>query len=165
MTGKVVKMALVGAGGAGKTTIASRLITGEFIETLMTIGINIETWKLEDDASDSDVTVALFDLGGQNQFRFFQKSLLSGTHAVILVVDMTRLPTLFELDDWIKLIQHVDKEMWLLVGNKCDDHIMMTEDDIRKKAEEIGIPYVILSAKTGEGFDELVERIIDMMRN
>ncbi|TXT54794.1 MAG: hypothetical protein BAJATHORv1_50045 [Candidatus Thorarchaeota archaeon] len=164
MTSKIVKMALVGAGGAGKTTIASRLITGEFIETLMTIGINIETWTLTDEESDSDVKVALFDLGGQQQFRFFQKSLLAGTHAVILVVDMTRLKTLFELDDWIRLIRHVPTDMWLLVGNKCDDNPMMTEEDIREKAVELGVPYVILSAKTGEGFQKLTDIIIDMMR-
>jgi small GTP-binding protein len=153
----VVKVAFVGSGGAGKTTLASRLVSGEFIQTMMTAGINIETWSITDEETGGEVKVALFDLGGQPRFRFFQASLLVGTHAVLIVVDMTRPRSLFEVDTWVSMIRHVPKERWLLVGNKCDESVLVSEDEVRQKANELGVPYVIVSAKTGENFDRLVE--------
>ncbi len=163
MSTRVVKVAFVGSGGAGKTSLASRLVTGEFVQTMMTVGINIQTWSISDEESGGNVKVAMFDMGGQPQFRFFQASLLVGTHAVLIVVDMTRPRSLFEVDSWLPLIQHIPRTRWLLVGNKCDEQSQVTEDDLRQTAEMLGVKYVIVSAKTGQDIPRLIEVLVSLI--
>ncbi|TFF91565.1 GTP-binding protein, partial [Candidatus Thorarchaeota archaeon] len=152
-----IKLAMVGAGGSGKTTIASRLVTGQFIETSMTVGIDIETWSVIDEAHDGEIQATVFDLGGQEQFRFFQSSLLKGTQVVLLVIDVTRFQSIMELESWIDFISDISTDNWILVANKLDaEEQSVEEQDVAQKAEELGIPYVMLSAKSGENFDALV---------
>ncbi|MEM2142918.1 MAG: Rab family GTPase [Candidatus Thorarchaeota archaeon] len=159
MSAKILKVAFVGSGAAGKTTIATRLTSGEFVDVMMTVGLNVETWSIANEEGQPRVKVALFDLSGQPQFRFMQNALLVGTHAVLIVVDMTRITSLFEVDNWIPLIRHVPRDRWLLVGNKEDEPTTVTREDIENKAKDLGIPYVIISAKTGKNFEELVSRL------
>jgi small GTP-binding protein len=163
VTRSVVKVAMVGSGGAGKTTIASRLVTGAFVETMMTIGVNIETWSIMNEDTGGTVRAAVFDLGGQQQFRFFQTSLLCGTEAVLIVVDMTRMKSLIDVDEWVPLILHVPRDRWILVGNKVDEECVVHELDIRAKAESLTIPYVLVSAKTGDGFDILSKKLASLV--
>lgn len=166
MNQRVVKVAMVGAGGTGKTTIASRLVTGRFVETMMTAGLGIETWSLVDQECDGEIKATIFDLGGQEQFRFFQSSLLKGTQVVLLVVDLTRFRTLIEIDEWIDLIPHVSPDMWVLVANKLDAvDKSLSEQDIAEKAHALDIPYILLSAKTGENFDRLIEILTNILQS
>ncbi|MFW9849590.1 MAG: Rab family GTPase [Candidatus Thorarchaeota archaeon] len=155
MTLETVKVALVGCGAAGKTSIATRLSTGAFIESLMTVGFNVETWSVTKNGSDGLIKAALFDFGGQEQFRFFQGSLMKGAHVALLCVDVTRFMSLLELDEWLPLIDHIPKKQWLLIANKIDEGGIVTEEVIKEKADSLGVPYVMVSAKTGENFDLL----------
>ena len=150
---------MVGAGGVGKSAITARLVTGSFVETTMTIGLDIDSWSLIDKESGTTITTSMFDMGGQEHFRFFQEQLLLGAKVVLLVFDLTRFGTLFELDDWISSIENIPRDCWILVGNKTEIGVI-AEDAVRDKAAEYGeIPYCIVSAKTGEGFEVLVELI------
>lgn len=164
MSTQTVKVALVGCGAAGKTSIASRLSTGAYIETLMTVGFNVETWSVTKEGGEDLIKAALFDFGGQEQFRFFQAGLMKGAKAVILCVDVTRFMSLMELDEWFPLIENIPKKQWILVANKIDESGIVTEDVVKEKAQEIGIPYLMISAKTGEGFDKLVEVLSELVR-
>ncbi|MDF1541486.1 MAG: GTP-binding protein [Candidatus Thorarchaeota archaeon] len=163
MTTKTVKVALVDCGAAGKTSIVTRLSTGIFIERLMTVGFNVETWSVKEDGGDALVKAALFDFGGQEQFRFFQAGLMRGAIAVLLCVDVTRFMSLLELDDWLPLIEDIPKKQWILVANKIDEGGLVTEDVINEKAEEIGIPYLMVNAKTGENFDVLTDKLSEIV--
>lgn len=163
MTQKTVKVALVGCGAAGKTSIATRLSTGAFIERLMTVGFNVETWSVTKDGCEELIKAALFDFGGQEHFRFFQGSLLAGAHAVLLCVDVTRFMSLTELEEWLPLIEHIPKKQWLLIANKIDEDSIVTEDIIKEKAEELGVPYLMISAKTGENFDVLMKKLSEII--
>jgi len=127
---ETVKVALVGCGAAGKTSIATRLSTGAFIESLMTVGFNVETWSVPEEGGEGLIRAALFDFGGQEQFRFFQAGLMKGAKAVILCVDVTRFMSLMELDEWFPLIENFPKKQWILVANKIDEGGLVTEDVI-----------------------------------
>ncbi len=159
MPSNVVKIILVGAGGAGKSATVYRLANGTFQDTMMTIGLDIDTWTLSDDDSEGQVKIAAFDLGGQEQFRCFQEDFVAGAECVLIVVDMTRWMSLVEVEEWLSLIRHIPKEKWLLIGNKTDVATTVSEEDIREKAEEIGIPYLLVSAKTGLNFESLSKMI------
>lgn len=159
MAARVVKLVLVGSGGAGKSATVYRLANGTFQDTMMTIGLDIQTWSLSDGDSEGIVKIAAFDLGGQEQFRSFQDRFIVGAECVLILVDMTRWISLIEVDEWIELIRHTPRDMWILVANKMDAAVTVSEDDIREKADELGIPYILVSAKTGENFDCLTGMI------
>ncbi|UCE11540.1 MAG: GTP-binding protein [Candidatus Thorarchaeota archaeon] len=165
MNHKNVKVAMIGAGGCGKSTIASRLVTGSFLDQTMTRGLNIDTWSIVDCEEEAVITAAIFDLGGQEQFRFFHEDLAQGAHMVMLVFDVSRFKTMLEIDEWLGLIEHIPKEKWILVGNKTDLNATIEESEIKAKAEELGIRYVLVSTKTGDNFEELASSVKRILRD
>ncbi len=158
MASSVMKIVLVGAGGVGKTATAYRLANGAFQETAMTIGLDITTWTISDLDSSGQIKIAAFDLGGQKQFRSFQDAFIIGAECVLILIDMSRFTTVAAVDEWMHIVQHIPREKWLLVGNKADV-ASITEEDVKIKAQELGVPYVIVSAKTGLNFDRLSQEI------
>ncbi|MFW9909587.1 MAG: Rab family GTPase [Candidatus Thorarchaeota archaeon] len=158
---KVVrKIVIIGAGGCGKSSIASRLATGAFVDHKMTIGLGVDTWKSIDDENELEIHASLFDLGGQEHFRFFQEGFVTGAQVLLLIFDVNRFKTLFDLDEWIPIVEQIPRDRWILVGNKIDQPSFVTENDIKEKAESWGIPYVTISAKTGQNFEKLVKMIL-----
>jgi small GTP-binding protein len=161
---KNVKVAMVGAGGCGKSTIATRLVTGSYLDQTMTRGLDIDTWSIVDGEQDASITAAIFDLGGQERFRFLHEDLASGAHMVMLVFDLSRFKTMIEIDEWVEMINHIPRERWILVGNKSDLNGSVEESEIRAKAEELGIRYVLVSTKTGDNFEELSSSVKQILR-
>ena len=153
------KVVMVGAGGSGKSTIASRLITGEFIDRSFTVGIDIESWQFQNDGNGTIVQTSVFDLGGQEQFRFFQEGLVKGANVLLLVFDVNRLRSLADLDEWMSIIQCIPKDQWLLVGNKTDEGNSIPIEEIDRKAQELGVEYLLISAKTGVNFNQLKDHL------
>lgn len=162
-TQTTVKLAVIGSGGVGKTTLISRLATGSFIETEMTVGFDVQSWTITADDDSCPVKASMFDFGGQEQFRFFQGALLVGAKAALLVFDCSSYRTLLEIDEWIGLVEAVPKEMMLLVGNKTDTGCEIPEDEIMEFAEKLGIDWILLSSKTGDNFQEIVDRLKEMI--
>ena len=153
-----------GDGDVGKTSLSKRLATGIFIETSMTVGFDIETWTIEDGSENGPILKAsLFDMGGQEQFRFFQDSLLKGSMIVLLVFDVSIYRTFIALDDWLPLINDVGPERIILVGNKIDQGLVVTEQEISMKADELKVNWILISAKTGEGFGKLEKLVLDIV--
>ncbi|NWF94800.1 MAG: GTP-binding protein [Candidatus Thorarchaeota archaeon] len=150
-----VKVVFVGPGGAGKSTIARRLITGGFVNTDMTVGMDVESWSLLDTSKNVTLGVSISDLGGQNQFRFFQPGLIRGAKAAVLVVDLERFDTVISLDEWLAMLESIPRNRWILVGNKVDRATECACEEVAKKAEDLTIRYVIISAKEGTNFEAL----------
>jgi small GTP-binding protein len=161
---QTVKIALIGAGGVGKSTIASRLVTGSYINKTMTVGLDVESWNLQDCNGDCLIRASLFDLGGQEQFRFFQEELLKGSLLVLVVFDVSRFPTFLDIDDWLNMIQEIPKDRCLLIGNKVDEGISVPEEFIQNRSNELGINYILISTKTGKNFDQLVDYLQKALR-
>lgn len=121
----------------------------------MTVGLDILTWSLEEDDEETTVQATIFDFGGQDYFRFFQDAFIKGCNTVMLVFDMTRPFTLQSLDEWLPIIEMISKENWLLVGNKIDGEVALADSLVEEKADDLDIPYVLTSAKTGENFSQV----------
>jgi small GTP-binding protein len=161
---QTVKIALLGASGVGKSTIASRLVTGNYIDKKMTVGLDFESWCIYDSNGDALVPASLFDLGGQEQFRFFQEEFLKGSFLVLIVFDVSRFPTFFDIDDWMKMIHEIPRDRRLLIGNKVDEGFSIPKDEIQSKSDELGIEYILISTKTGKNFDKLIVFLEDTLR-
>lgn len=152
-------MAVVGDGGVGKSTLISRLVTGTFVDKTMTIGFDVESWTITTNSDSEVIKVSCFDFGGQKQFRFFQGSLIIGAKAALIVFDCNSYMSLVKIREWMELLVGVPNGNKLLVGNKLDIGMTVSCDDVQELAKEYEMDFIMVSSKTGENFDKLIEKL------
>eukprot|EP00931_Biecheleriopsis_adriatica_P035429 TRINITY_DN20396_c0_g1_i1.p1 TRINITY_DN20396_c0_g1~~TRINITY_DN20396_c0_g1_i1.p1 ORF type:complete len:253 (+),score=57.71 TRINITY_DN20396_c0_g1_i1:112-870(+) len=75
------RLLMVGLDNAGKTTILHRLKFAEVANTVPTIGFNVETVEY------GKLSMAVWDIGGQDSIRKLWRHYYSGANGVIFVVD------------------------------------------------------------------------------
>jgi small GTP-binding protein len=160
---KLVKLAVVGDGGVGKSTLISRLATGEFIDRNMTVGFDVESWTITTNGDAEAIKVACFDFGGQKQFRFFQGSLVLGAKAALIVFDCNSYMSLMKIHEWMDLLAGVPDDKKILVGTKLDIGSGIPCEDIQEIADEYGLEFILISSKTGENFPQFIERLKAMV--
>ncbi len=156
----VFKTVLVGEGGVGKTSLAVRYTEDRFDQKMkMTIGVNFATKKVRVGATD--LTLLLWDLGGQPRFQDVISDYFIGSRLGIAVYDVGRLFTLHKLRSWIARLHTAVPECQIfLVGNKIDeriDGIGVTEEDAQEFATEYDARVFEVSAKSGEGVFEMFD--------
>mmetsp|Transcript_40111 Transcript_40111/g.65795 ORF Transcript_40111/g.65795 Transcript_40111/m.65795 type:complete len:186 (-) Transcript_40111:752-1309(-) len=72
---------MIGLDAAGKTTILYKLKLGEVVQTIPTIGFNVETVEYK------NLSFTVFDVGGQDKIRPLWKHYYENADAIIFVVD------------------------------------------------------------------------------
>lgn len=154
------KIVLAGSGGVGKTCIVTRLITGKYFDSTMTVGLDIESWSIVDNKSGESFRVVSYDLGGQHHFRFFQESMILGAQIGIVVFDVTRYDSFFELEEWIEMLGSIPM---IVVGNKADLEFVVQEEEIIKIAERYNTSVIMVSAMTGKNMETLEKTIMRML--
>ncbi|MHA1150103.1 MAG: Rab family GTPase [Promethearchaeota archaeon] len=165
----VLKILTVGDGGVGKTTLLHRYKEGEFLtDTQMTLGVSFIVQELN--IGDVTVMLQIWDLGGQEQFRFMLERYALGARGAIVMFDLTRLISLEHLDEWVHICRRKNPNLPLiLVGTKLDlEEDIMVDDELALEAkEQFGLfDYIKASSKTGEGvheiFNKLAKKIIEL---
>ena len=159
------KSIVVGDGGVGKSTLISRLVTGTFVDKNMTIGFDVESWTITTSSDTESIKVSCFDFGGQKQFRFFQGSLIIGAKAALIVFDCNSYMSLLKIREWMDLLVGVPNGNKLLVGTKLDMGATVTCDDVQELANGYEMDFILVSSKTGENFDKLIEKLTTMVSN
>lgn len=166
MASVVLKLVVGGEGGVGKTTILQRFLTHEFVKgTTMTIGVQFHIQELE--RNGISFKLAMWDLGGQDRFRFVLSDYCVGSIGAFLVFDMSDLSTLESMDTWVGTFRkRVPDLPILLIGTKCDkvspEDRNIIEEIARKEAEKRGfIGYFSTSSKTGENVDRAIYFMVD----
>ncbi|XP_060049439.1 ADP-ribosylation factor-like protein 11 [Erinaceus europaeus] len=84
------QVVMMGLDSAGKTTLLYKMKGHQVVETLPTVGFNVEPLE-----APGHVSLTLWDIGGQTQLRASWKDHLEGTDALVYVLDSTdeaRLP-------------------------------------------------------------------------
>jgi small GTP-binding protein len=162
---KQFKITVVGLDSAGKTTMLNFLRFEKNIETLPTIGVNVEVLKRE------NVNLSIFDLGGQMHFRTLWGTLMRGTSAIIFVIDSADRTRIEEAkaELWKVLIdpQYPDAPL-LIVANKQDKEGALSLEEI-VKACDLDDPVKMgrrswhiqpTVATTGQGVEEAIQWIV-----
>eukprot|EP01062_Namystynia_karyoxenos_P021401 TRINITY_DN1813_c2_g1_i2.p2 TRINITY_DN1813_c2_g1~~TRINITY_DN1813_c2_g1_i2.p2 ORF type:complete len:210 (+),score=58.53 TRINITY_DN1813_c2_g1_i2:71-631(+) len=75
------RVLMVGLDAAGKTTVLYQMKLNEAVETVPTIGFNIETVRAK------SLTLTIYDLGGQDKLRPLWRVYHQSSEGVIFVVD------------------------------------------------------------------------------
>ncbi len=165
------KIVIGGAGGVGKTTLLQRYLRNVFVpNSTMTIGVAFHSKEVVCEGLQKRIKLSLWDLGGQDRFRFMQATYSAGARAGIVFFDLTRMNTVMQVKDWVEMFRaHASPGMPIaLGGTKLDavdpNTLEDTNDFARETAAELGLPiYVPTSAKTGEGVEEIFKYIIDTL--
>jgi len=180
----IIKAVVLGDSEVGKTSFTKRWTQGTFPNPEMlktTVGASFDTLKTTL-PNGSDVTLSVWDFGGQRRFSEALKSMIIGAKVGLLFFDVSHLASLDSLYNyWVPLAQEHgnfnfmedDGKRFLLVGNKidlvCNDD--NTLDDVNKEIENFskrfGIESALISAKTGVGigpldfkFREIIENVL-----
>ncbi|KAJ1359573.1 hypothetical protein KIN20_018339 [Parelaphostrongylus tenuis] len=150
---------MVGLDNAGKTTVLYKLKLGEVINTIPTIGFNLEQVDYR------NVSFTVWDVGGQQRIRTLWKYYFRDTNAIIFVVDSADRERIDEARQEIhSLIEDPELRdaIVLVFANKQDLPNAMDASDVTKNLHLHDVRdrewYVQPSnAITGEGLIEGLE--------
>jgi len=158
----VFKIIVAGEGGVGKTTLLSKYVNGLFMEdTRMTIGVQFHVKTVT--YGGNSYSLQLWDLGGQDQFRFMLPSYIRGAKGAILLYDTTRMASLTNLEEWIEICRTQDKNLpIMLCGTKIDlISERVVSADYAKSFLNLNslFDHIEVSAKTGENIEKAFEML------
>ncbi|KAL3937720.1 MAG: hypothetical protein SGBAC_007230 [Bacillariaceae sp.] len=151
------KLVLIGDSGVGKSCLLLRFADDAFTESyISTIGVDFRfrTVKIE----SKTVKLQIWDTAGQERFRTITSAYYRGADGIIMVFDVTSLESFDHVNDWLKEVNRYAAEgtVKLLVGNKSDrtaDRVV-TEEQAKEFADELGIPFIETSAKSSKNVEE-----------
>ena len=108
------------------------------------------------------VKLQLWDFSGQTKFGYLLKAYIKETKAILLVYNITDESSFLAVNDWIKEIKKYEvNPIIVLVGQKCDlENRIISEERGRELANELGVEFFEISAKTGYNVEELFNYII-----
>lgn len=153
------KLILTGDFKVGKTSLIKRFVENLFSESyISTIGVEISKKTVVID-EDTKINFVLWDIGGQiSSMAPYRHRFYEGASAAFIVIDRTRLNNLESLNRWHKeILDAVSRNIpVVIVGNKSDlqDELVITEEEIKIVAKELGFHYILTSALTGENVNE-----------
>jgi small GTP-binding protein len=153
------KLILTGDFKVGKTSLIKRFVENLFQESyISTIGVEIskKAIKMEE---NTEINFVLWDIGGQiSSMAPYRHRFYEGASAAFIVIDRSRPNNLESVNRWFKEIKEsVSNNIPIvIVGNKSDlhDELVITEEEIKIIAKELGFHYILTSALTGENVNE-----------
>ena len=91
-----VKLLMLGLDAAGKTTILYKMKLNETVNTIPTIGFNVETLHYK------NLEFNCWDIGGQHKLRQLWHHYLDNNQGLIYVVDSSDQERMAESAEWLK---------------------------------------------------------------
>lgn len=161
------KVLMLGLDGAGKSTLLYKLKLNETVNTIPTLGFNVETVQIA-----RNVSFTVWDLGGQKQIRQLWKHYFTGCEGLLYIVDSTdkdRFASAQEELAWILNEQEMSGVPLMVLANKQDLPRAVAPDEL---ASKLGLPLVKgrpwyvhgTSAVSGEGLHTAIQEFTKMIK-
>ena len=114
------KILLLGDASVGKTSFTKRYCYNIFNPSeRLTIGVDFHVKTIELDGKR--IKLQLWDVGGEERFRFLLPTYCLGANAAFLLYDITRPSTLDNISEWITIVRQKGGQIpIMLVGAKLD---------------------------------------------
>merc|ERR1711982_40159 len=125
-----MRILMVGLDAAGKTTILYKLKLGEVVNTIPTIGFNVETVEYK------NISFNVWDIGGQDKIRKLWRYYYANTQGLIFVIDSNDRDRIEDARE--ELVQMLNEDemrdaVLLVFANKQDLPNSMTAAEITEK--------------------------------
>jgi small GTP-binding protein len=141
----------------GKTSLLHRFVENKFsFRYKLTIGADFLSKTIEEyPKSDNTCKLQIWDIGGQDRYKFLRASFFDGANGALVVFDISRWHTFKELEDWLSdLREFAGKNIpFILIGNKADllEEIggEYDKDSAEALAKRENTDFISTSAKTG----------------
>ncbi|POY73054.1 putative Small monomeric GTPase [Rhodotorula taiwanensis] len=149
------KLVLLGESAVGKSSLVLQFVKGQF-----------------DDYRESTIgaaflTQTIWDTAGQERYKSLAPMYYRSAHAAVVVYDITSAPSLQKARSWIAELQRqADPGITvMLVGNKLDlaDQRQVSTEEAQKFADEEGLLFMEVSAKTAQGVKDVFDQIAEKM--
>jgi small GTP-binding protein len=155
------KYIVIGATGAGKTSIVRRLTENRFIKaTQTTVGIEYFTHVAHIDGRS--VKMMIWDTAGQERFYTIAKAYFRSALGVVLVYDITDRKSFDSLPRWLRDARtEADPHCTvILVGNKSDlaPTRVVSPEEAAAFAKEHDLTYLETSALDGTQIEAVFQR-------
>jgi len=114
---KKINTIMLGLDAAGKTTILYQFKNNEVVNTIPTIGFNVEKLSVD------NISITCWDVGGSDRIRVLWKDYFVNAQAVIFVVDSNDRDRIEDAEEQLnKLLndEWLDKKPFLIFANKQD---------------------------------------------
>ncbi len=164
------KVIIVGPSAVGKTSLLNRFVNNEFaLKYKLTIGVDFLTKSMEYQPSKF-VKLHIWDIGGQERFKFLHRSYYEGASGALLTFDLSRQNTFSSMKTWLSEMRSImtNEIPKVIIGNKTDliPEIgqVIDRSAVEQYAQNEDCFYIETSAKTGENvekaFLELTQRMV-----
>jgi len=152
------KICIMGNPAVGKTSLIRKYVYDVFDDKYVsTIGTKVtkKVLRLKNTkAKDVELTLLIWDIAGEKNFRDIRSVYYSGANAALIVSDASRRETLDSIIDWKDSLFKVTSKIPIVcIGNKIDLTSEFGEDDCGSIASSLDAPYFLTSAKTGESVE------------
>ena len=161
------RILMLGLDAAGKTTVLYKLKLNESVNTIPTIGFNVETVT-----PVKNLTLTIWDVGGQEKIRPLWRHYYQGTNGLIFVIDSSDVARIAEARE--ELFGIMDSEEFMgvpvvVLANKQDLPAAMKASQM---VDKLGLtthkrnPWHVQEtcARTGDGLYEGLEKLVKMVK-
>lgn len=153
----LIKLLLIGDSGVGKSCLLLRFCDDAWTPSFITtIGIDFKIRTIELDGKR--IKLQIWDTAGQERFRTITTAYYRGAMGILLVFDLTDERSFNNVRTWHSNVeQHASEGVnKILIGNKCDwdDKRVVSEEQARELADELGVDYLETSAKSSIRVDD-----------
>lgn len=173
----LIKLLALGDSGVGKTTFLYQYTEKKFNPKFVTtVGIDFREKRLVHHVGSSNgktgnpfrIHLQLWDTAGQERFRSLTTAFFRDAMGFLLVFDLTSQQSFLNVRNWISQLQanaYCENPDVVLIGNKADlsDQREVEEKQAKELADKYGIPYFETSAATGDGIDNSVLALLDLI--
>ena len=158
---QVSKVLLLGADGVGKTSLLYKLKLNEDVQTLHTIGFNVE------EINYKDKIIRMWDIGGDDKIKYLWKHYMADSKCIIYVLNLADKERLdYYIEYFNSMLDQLKNYMnipIIIFGNKFNDKAEFEPEEMLKKINfppEITPPHILKgNVKTGEGLSDLLDYI------
>ncbi|XP_006811988.1 ADP-ribosylation factor-like protein 4C [Saccoglossus kowalevskii] len=167
-----LQIVMLGLDDSGKTTALYRLKFNEFINSVPTIGFNVEKVK-PSSGKAKGTNFTFWDVGGQDKIRPLWKSYTRGAEGIVFIVDSSDVDKLEEAKvELTKIIKMQDNQATplLVIGNKQDLPAALSVSELEAR---LALPDIVghmqlwhlqpACAITGEGLFEGLDILYEMI--
>jgi GTPase KRas protein len=161
------KIALVGCKGVGKTVFNYQYIQNVFLEEYDNTMEEYNRKRFQVD--DKMCIVDIFEIVDDVEYKAMRDQFTRCANGFLIMFDVTSRKSFDKLNECVEeviRVKDVDQFPMCLIGNKCDLDLerVVSCEEAKNFAKDIGIPYLEVSTKLRTNVDESFNEIVREIR-